>query len=135
MSAPITAVREAIRTTLLANADVLALLRDAKIYADPPRHAPFPQIAFVAARARENGTGSDHGHAIDLDLGIWCRGEGSDEGLALADAVVDALPTPPRDLAGHRLVNLIVLSIEPSALKDNETWRVLMRIRAVTEVI
>lgn len=135
MSAPVTAVRESIRSALVANAGVLSLLRDAKIHADPPRHAPFPHIAFVGARARENGTGSDEGHAIELDLGIWCRSKGSDEGLALADAVSAALPAPPLAMAGHRLINLIVLSVEPTALKDNETWRVLMRLRAVTEVV
>ncbi len=135
MSSPVTALREAIRSTLLASPAVLALLREPKIHADPTRHVAFPHIAFAEASARENGTGSDDGHVVTLSIGVWCRGKGSDEGLALAAAVAAALPATPRALAGHRLVNLVVLSVEPAALADKETWRILLRLRAVTEVI
>ena len=135
MSSPVTALREAIRTALLAAPPVLALLREPKIHADPPRHVAFPHIAFVAASARENGTGSDDGHIVTLSIGIWCRGKGSDEGLALAAAVAGALPTAPLTLTGHRLVNLVLLSVEPEALTDRESWRILLRLRAVTEVL
>jgi hypothetical protein len=134
MTSPINALRDAIRLRLQAEAGVLALLREPKIFADPPKHAAFPHIAFVAATARENGTSSEDGHATDLTLGIWCRGNGSGEGLQIADAVTVALASLPTVLSGHRLINLLVLAIEPSALKDGETWRIQMRIRAVTEV-
>ena len=114
---------------------MLALLREPKIYADPPRHVSFPHVAFLTASARENGTGSDDGHVVELAIGVWCRGKGSDEGLALAGAVAKALPATPLALPGHRLVNLLVLSVEPTALSDKETWRILLRLRAVTEVL
>jgi hypothetical protein len=55
--------------------------------------------------------------------------------LQIADAVTVALASLPTALTGHRLINLLVLAIEPSALKDGETWRIQMRIRAVTEVV
>ncbi len=135
MNAPISALKEAIRAALIADPQVMALLRGPKIFADPPRHAAFPHLAFLQASARENGTGSDDGHVVELGLGVWCRGKGSDEGLALAAAVATALPSAPRALTGHRLVNLIVLSVEPAALADRETWRILLRLRAVTEVL
>ena len=135
MTSPITALRDAIRTRLQADAGVLALLREPKIFADPPKHAAFPHVAFVAATARENGTSSEDGHATDLTLGIWCRGNGSGEGLQVADAITVALASLPAALAGHRLINLLVLAIEPALLKDGETWRIQMRIRAVTEVV
>ncbi len=135
MSSPVTVLREAIRAALLADPGVIALLREPKVFADPPRHAAYPHVAFLSALARENGTGSDDGHVVDLALGIWCRGKGSDDGLALAAAVATALPSPPQLLPGHRLVNLSVLSVEPSALADQETWRTLLRLRAVTEVL
>ena len=135
MTSPVTALREAIRATLLADPAMLALLREPKIYADPPRHVSFPHVAFLTASARENGTGSDDGHVVELAIGVWCRGKGSDEGLALAGAVAKALPATPLALPGHRLVNLLVLSVEPTALSDKETWRILLRLRAVTEVL
>lgn len=135
MSAPLVAIKTAIRTHLLANAAVLALLREPKIYADIPRHAAFAHIAFIAGEARENGTSSDDGHLMDLSLGIWSRQGGSVEGLAIAEAVTVALGSLPKMLDGHRLVNLLVRSVEPSLQKDGETWRILLRLRAVTEVI
>lgn len=135
MSAPVTALKDAIRARLQADAGLLALLREPKVFAEPPRHAAYPHVAFVSAIARENGTGSDDGHATELGLAVWCRGKGAAEGLAAAEAIAASLRSLPAGLAGHRLVNLVVLSVEPAALKDGETWRILMRIRAVTEVI
>jgi Protein of unknown function (DUF3168) len=135
MTSPIHAVRDAMRLRLQADAGMLALLREPKVFADSPKHAAYPHVAFVSATARENGTSSDNGHVIDLALGIWCRGNGSGEGLQIADAITLSLAGLPAVLAGHRMVNLLVLSIEPTVLKDGETWRVLMRIRAVTEVV
>ena len=135
MTAPVNALKEAIRTRLQADPGVLALMREPKIFLDPPKHAAFPHVAFVSATVRENGTGSDEGHATELGLGVWCRGNGSGEGLAVADAIAASLAGLPAALAGHRLVNLVLLSVEPTALKDGETWRVLMRLRAVTEVV
>jgi hypothetical protein len=134
MSAPIVALKDAIKARLQADSGVLALLREPKVFADPPKHAAFPHVAFVAAAARENGTSSEDGHLIDMTLGLWCRGNGSAEGLQLADAITLALASLPTALSGHRLVNLLVLAVEPSVLKDGETWRISMRIRAVTEV-
>jgi Protein of unknown function (DUF3168) len=135
MTSPINALRDAIRLRLQADAGVLALLREPKIFADPPKHAAFPHIAFVAATARENGTSSEDGYATDLTLGIWCRGNGSGEGLQIADTVTVALASLPNALTGHRLINLLVLAIEPGLLKDGETWRIQLRMRAVTEVM
>lgn len=134
MTSPVTALREGIRARLLADATVLGLLREPKIFADPPRHAAYPHVAFVSAKARDNGTATDDGHSTDLVLGVWCRARGSDEGLALANAMAAVLKDMPPGLQGHRLVNLIVLSVEPSAMSDKETWRILVRLRAVTEV-
>ncbi|MGL4635985.1 MAG: DUF3168 domain-containing protein [Beijerinckiaceae bacterium] len=134
MSAPIVALKNAMKAHLATDTALLALIREPKIYADPPRHAAFPHLAFVAAEARENGTSSDDGHLIDMTLGVWNRHGGSAEGLAVAAAVSKALETLPPQLAGHRLVNLIVRAVEPQPLKDGETWRTSLRLRAVTEV-
>jgi Protein of unknown function (DUF3168) len=135
MTSPINSLRDAIRARLQADAGVLTLLREAKVFADPPKHAAFPHIAFLSATARENGTSSEDGHATDLMLGIWCRGNGSSAGLQIADSVTLALASLPTALTGHRLINLLVLDIEPAALKDGETWLIRMRIKAVTEVV
>jgi Protein of unknown function (DUF3168) len=135
MTSPIVALKEAIRLRLVADLSVLALLREPKVFADPPKHAAFPHVAFVAAQARENGTATDDGHSIDLTLGIWSRHNGSAEGLATAAVIGEALAAMPTALDGHHLVNLTVRTVEPVQARDGETWRTLLRIRAVTEVI
>jgi hypothetical protein len=89
----------------------------------------------VAAEARENGTSSDDGHVVDLSLGVFTRGTGSGEGAAAAEAARMALGGAALTPDGHRIVNLIVRSVEPVAQNDGETWRTLLRIRAVTEVV
>jgi hypothetical protein len=135
MTSPIVALKEAIRLRLASDAPLLALIRAPKVHAEPPRKPIYPFLAFVAAEARENGTSSDDGHVIDLSLGVFTRGTGSGEGPAAAEAARMALAGAALTPDGHRVVNLIVRSVEPVAQSDGETWRTLVRIRAVTEVI
>jgi Protein of unknown function (DUF3168) len=135
MTSPVVALKDAIRLRLASDAGVLALIREPKIFADLPKHAAFPYIAFLAAEARENGTATDDGHLITLTLGIWSRHGGSSESLTIAAAVDAAFENIPQELNGHHLVSLMVRTVEPFLLKDGETWRCLLRLRAVTEVL
>ncbi|MFM9976096.1 MAG: DUF3168 domain-containing protein [Beijerinckiaceae bacterium] len=135
MTSPIVALKDAIRLRLIADPVVLGLLHEPKVFADPPKHAAFPHVAFISAQARENGTATDEGHSIDLTLGIWSRHKGSAEGLTISTAIAATLASMSAALAGHHLVNLSVRSVEPVLSRDGETWRSLMRIRAVTEVL
>jgi Protein of unknown function (DUF3168) len=139
MTSPIQSLKSAIRARLSADPAVLALLRAPKISDDPPREAALPHISFGAAEARENGTSSDEGHSTDLTLVVTARENGSAEALAIADAASTSLRGLPAALTGHRLVNLIIRAVEPQQVKSTprvgETYRVLIRIRAVTEVL
>jgi hypothetical protein len=135
MTSPAAALKEAIRTRLAADAAVLALLREAKIYLDPPRQAAFPYIAFAESNQRDNGTSSEDGHITELALAIWSRGNGSAEGLAIADSVASSLSPPFVTTTGHRVINLVVLSIQPQPQKDADSWRTIIRLRVVTEVL
>ncbi len=135
MTSPIVALKEAIRLRVAADPGVLALMRAPKVHAEPPRNPTHPFLAFLAAEARENGTSTDDGHIVDLTLGAITRGTGGGEGAEIGEIVRRALLAPGLAPAGHRLVNLIVRSVEPVPQRDGETWRTLIRIRAVTEVI
>jgi hypothetical protein len=135
MTSPIVALKDAIQVRLAADAAVLALIRAPKVHAEPPRHPTYPYLAFIAAEARENGTSSDDGHVVELSLGCFTRGTGSGEGAEIGEAVRVSLAAAALVLSGHRLVNLIVRSVEPVAQRDGESWRALVRIRAVTEVL
>jgi Protein of unknown function (DUF3168) len=135
MSSPIVALKEAIRLKLAGDAPLLAIIRAPRVHPEIPRHPTYPFLAFVAAEARDNGTGSDDGHVVDLTLGVFTRGTGSAEGATAADVARRSLQALPQDLDGHRLVNLLVRGVEPVAQKDGESFRTLIRIRAVTEVL
>jgi Protein of unknown function (DUF3168) len=135
MTSPIVAFKAAVQQWLLLDMALLGLLREAKIFADQPKHAAYPHIAFITALARDNGTSSDEGHILELTLAIWSRHRGSEESLTITAAIEQRLGTLPKALNGHRLINLIVRSVEPTRLRDGETWRTDLRIRAVTEVI
>jgi hypothetical protein len=135
MTSPIVALKDAIQARLAADAGVLALIRAPKVHAEPPRHPTYPYLAFIAAEARENGTSSEDGHVVELSLGCFTRATGSGEGAEIGEAVRVSLAADALVLSGHRLVNLIVRSVEPVAQRDGESWRTLVRIRAVTEVL
>jgi Protein of unknown function (DUF3168) len=135
MTSPLVSLKDAMRQWLLADVELLALLRAAKIFLEPPKHTAFPYVAFLTSRASENGTSSDEGHIIEFSLGIWSRHKGSAESLSIASAIDRRLSTMPGSLDGHHLVNLIVRSVEPLRLRDDESWLTQIRIRAITEVI
>jgi Protein of unknown function (DUF3168) len=139
MTSPIQSLKSAIRARLAADPAVLALLRAPKISDDPPRDAALPHVSFGSIEARENGTSSDDGHSTDLTLVVTTRENGSAEAFAIADGIGAALRGLPSALSGHRLVNLIIRAVEPQAVKAipraGETFRVLIRLRAVTEVL
>jgi hypothetical protein len=139
MTSPIQSLKTAMRAHLMADPAVLAMLHAPKIYDDPPRDAALPHVSFGAVEARENGTSSDEGHSTDLTLVVTARENGSAEALGVADAVSASLRALPAIFAGHRLVNLITRAVEPQAVKSGaragETYRVLIRMRAITEVL
>jgi hypothetical protein len=135
MTSPIVALKDAIGQALAADSGLLALMRAPKVHPSPPRHPIHPYLAFVAAEARENGTSSDDGHIVDLTLAAFTRGTGGGEGALIAEAARRALATAALAPDGHRLVNLVVRSVEPAAQRDGESWRTLIRIRSVTETI
>lgn len=135
MTSPIVALKNAITSRLATDAGLLALVRAPKVHAEVPRNPTYPFLAFVAAEARENGTSSDDGHVVDVALGVFTRGTGSGEGAVVAEAARLSLIGAALLPDGHHVVNLIIRSVEPVLQRDGETWRTLMRIWAVTEVL
>jgi hypothetical protein len=108
MSSPIVAIKQALRDWLLLDAGLLAMLREPKIFADQPKHAAYPHVAFIHAVARENGTSSDDGHVIEMTLGIWSRHQGSEESLQIAAAIDQRLAIVPAIMNDHRLISSFV---------------------------
>ncbi|MCA0423659.1 MAG: DUF3168 domain-containing protein [Proteobacteria bacterium] len=132
---PIAALKAAIRTILVADGALTALLEGAKVYDDVPRSAEAPYIAFAEASTREHGTATDKGHISELTLHVWSRQGGSSEGLAIASRLETLLDDAPLVLAGHHLVSGRVLATETRRLADRNLTRVALRLRFVTEVL
>ena len=91
---PIAALKAALRTRLLADADLSALI-GAAIYDAPPRGATPPYIVLGDADARESGTVERDGLKIELELVTVTSERGTSSALAIASAVAAAIRAWP----------------------------------------
>ena len=133
MSSAVWDLQQAVHATLAADAAVLALLGDARIYDDVPRGAAFPYVSLAAFTARDWATGTEPGTEITFTVHAWSRGAGHKGPHLLAEAVRGALHDQALTLADHRLVNLRHESSETRRERDGDTYRVIARFRAVLE--
>ena len=127
------ALQKAIHARLTTDAAVLALLGGPRVHDDVPRGAAFPYVTFGPANARDWSTGSDDGGEHLVTLHVWSRTAGRNQAEAIASAIAAALHDQALTLSGHRLVNLRRELAEARREPDGETWRVVVRLRAVTE--
>jgi len=133
MSSAVWDLQQAIHATLAADAVVLALLGDARVYDDVPRGAAFPYLSLAAFTARDWATGTEPGTEITFTVHAWSRGAGHKGPHLLAEAVRGALHDQALTLTDHRLVNLRHDSSETRRERDGDTYRVIARFRAVLE--
>lgn len=131
----IAALKVAVRTHLIGDAGLVALLGGTRVFDEVPRGQATPYVVFAAAAARENGTSSDRGHIVELTLDIWSRQGGAKEALAVAERLETLLDDAALTLAGHRLITLRVASAETRRQPERDLTRASLRLRAVTEVI
>jgi len=133
MSSAVWDLQQAVHATLAADAAVLALLGDARVYDDVPRGAAFPYVSLAAFAARDWATGTEPGAEVTFTVHAWSRGAGHKGPHLLAEAVRGALHDQALTLADHRLVNLRHESSETRRERDGDTYRVIARFRAVLE--
>jgi len=127
-------LQKAVYETLSGNVDVVAALGGAQIFDDVPRTATFPYVTFGRGDVRDWSTGSEAGHEHVLALNIWSRAGGRKEAVGVAEACSRALEAGPGPLEGHRLVLMRELGREIIREDDGETYRAVVRWRALTEV-
>ncbi len=78
-------------------------------------------------------TGSDRGGEHILTLHIWSRAAGRHEVDAIASVIRDELHDQVLTLSTHNLVNLRQEFSEARRDVENEMYRGVIRLRAVTE--
>ncbi|KUO65534.1 MAG: hypothetical protein APF80_13215 [Alphaproteobacteria bacterium BRH_c36] len=127
------ALQKAIFTTLSGAAPLTALIGADRIYDDVPGDAEFPYVTFGQSQLRDWSTGSDGGHEHVFTLNVWSRENGRREVTEAMGLLEAALHDAELTLDGHRLINLRHEFSESRREADGETYRGIIRYRAVTE--
>lgn len=121
------ALRDAVKTVLLADGALVTVLGGPRIYDKPPRTAPFPYVTI----GKVIKPGEEH----QLTLHAWSRQGGHKGAHIIAGALLQALDDAPLTLADHQLVNFSFSVADVRREADGRTYHALVRFRAVTESI
>jgi hypothetical protein len=126
----------ALQQAVFATLSVAEAVRDCvceRVYDAVPRGADFPYIVIGEAEETDGGTATDEASGHTLSVHVWSRGGGHREAKEIAEAVREALDKAELPLDGHTLVDLRFVSADFSRQSDGETFRALMRFKAITE--
>jgi hypothetical protein len=126
-------LQRAIYDAVVADALILDLLGSPRVFDAVPESSVFPYITLGQSSVSDGSTGSEAGEEHRLTLYVWSRAAGRRETHELMAALRAALHDRSLALDGHRLVNLRHELSEARREPDGETFRGLVRFRAVTE--
>ena len=128
------ALQAAIFSKLTGDAPVLAALGGPRIYDDVPRQPTFPYVTYGQSTVRDWSTGTDDAHEHIITLHVWTRASGRKPAHEISSAIEAAIDQQALVLDGYRLITLRHEFSDVRREADNETWRGIVRLRAVTEV-
>ncbi len=128
-------LQQAIHAKLSVDATVLARLDGPRIFDDVPQGSAFPYVTLAAFTARDWASGTEPGTEISFTIHVWSRGAGHKQSHQIADAVREALHDASLTLSDHTLVNLRHESSDTRRERDGDTYRAILRFRAVLEPI
>ena len=134
MTNPILPLKAAIRSKLIADTALLAVLGGARVYDETPRGQSFPFVTFGSFTASDNSTSSDRGHETKLEIQVWSRDGSTKQALLIADRIEALLHDQNLTLTGQHLVNNHLVDTDTALERDGETIRITLNFRAVTEV-
>jgi len=130
------ALQSAVVAALTANAALTtATGGTARVFDDVPPKTPYPYLSLGQTIERDWSTGTDDGREHTLTLHVWSRMSGRKQVHDIAALVRATLHQSALTLDGHRLINLRHEFTEARREPDNETYRALVRFRAVTEPV
>lgn len=130
------ALQSAVFAILSANTELNALTGGgARIYDDVPPATPYPYVSFGQTIERDWSTGSEDGREHTFTLHVWSRSPGRAQVHAIAAVIRASLHQAGLTISGHRLVNLRHELTDARREPDGETYRAIVRFRAVTEPI
>jgi Protein of unknown function (DUF3168) len=126
-------LQKAVHAALSANPALTGLLGGSRVYDDVPRGVEFPYVTLGESTVRDWSTGSEDGQEHVLSITVWSRATGEREVNQIMAVIRDALHDVALTVAGHRLINLRQDFSDARRDADGETYRGLLRYRAVTE--
>ena len=130
------ALQSAVVAALTANAELTSATGGtARVYDDVPPATLYPYLSIGQTVERDWSTGTDEGREHTLTLHVWSRTPGRKQVHEIASLVRVTLHQAALTLTNHRLINLRHEFTESRREPDNETYRALVRFRAVTEPI
>ncbi len=135
MSLPATALKQAIRDALVADATLLALLGGPAVFDEVPRQQAAPFIVFGESVTRDASSNTSRGHDTLLTLHVLSTRGGQREAQLIAARVEALLHDAALTLAGHQLANLTLASSESRRERNNEATRATLKFRAFTEPV
>lgn len=128
-------LQESIFQALTNDPALTTLLGGAHVFDDVPQDASFPYVTLAQSEARDWSTGTEEGSEHIVTLHVWSRAGGKKETQAIVEAVQDVLHDADLTLSDHRLINLRQERAEVRLEPDGETYRAILRYRAVTEPV
>ena len=134
MSSASWALQQAVFATLCMSDNIKEIVGDPpRVFDAVPRDAVFPYIVVGEDGESNWDTATDAGSEHTLAIHVWSRAGGRKEIKLAAEAVRQCLDGAQLSLDGHTLVDLRYLRSEFARESDGETFRAIVRFRAVTE--
>ncbi|WP_293853202.1 DUF3168 domain-containing protein [uncultured Alsobacter sp.] len=133
MTSPILALRAALRSALLADADLVERLGGARVWDQPPQGTSPPYLLFAEAEARDWSDADVAGHRHALALVAWSQQAGDAEALGIVERAALLLDGAEPAVEGHRLLLLRVSAQEAWRPDRQGLRRAVLRLTALTE--
>ena len=118
---------------VLSMSDAVRDIAGERVFDAVPRGAAFPYIVIGDDAEANWDTATEAGSEHTLSVHIWSRAGGHKEIKRAAAAVRDTLGGAALTLDGHDLIDIRFLSADFRREPDGQTFRAVLRFRAVTE--
>jgi flagellar basal body-associated protein FliL len=129
------AIQKGLRTTLVANAGVSAIV-STRIYDEPPQNVVFPYLRFDQITANVFDTDSTAGSSVDITIEANSRSaSGRVEAVQMVEAVRAALHRQEANVTvtGFTLVELIFQTYSVTRDTDGRGYTAVIALQALLE--
>ncbi len=131
---PLSALKQAVRDLLAADAELTGFLAGNKLFDEATRGNPAPYAVFADSTVRDASTDDARAFEILFGVTVQARAGESDQALDAASRIDTLLTDAALPLDGYRLVDLQATETQVRRPKEQDPWRVTLRLRAFVEL-